>query len=183
MENGCTSKPRVINSDTAEKTSASVNEKLTSNENDGFTNVNNKRKNQGKKNTNSGTRQNVKVGGIPVSVLHYSIPRKYLAKPRSFMGSCELEITVVILVRDRCPRGKALHTQASSAELNVTDEKKMIRRHPGSDIRPYTKKIKVTSSVYTHELSAQERHFACIRERRLVRNSLSTEQEIQFWER
>ncbi|GKC07964.1 ATPase, F1/V1/A1 complex, alpha/beta subunit [Tanacetum coccineum] len=64
LENGCTSKPRVINSDTTEKTSASVNEKLTSNENDGFTNVNNKMKNQGKKNTNSGTRQNVKVGGI-----------------------------------------------------------------------------------------------------------------------
>nr|GEW00461.1 hypothetical protein [Tanacetum cinerariifolium] len=63
VDNGCTSKPRVINVDTAEKSSASAKEKLTGGDNDGFTNVNHKRKNLRKKSTNSGTQQNVKIGG------------------------------------------------------------------------------------------------------------------------
>nr|GEW38115.1 hypothetical protein [Tanacetum cinerariifolium] len=63
VDNGCTSKPRVINVDTAEKSSASAKEKLTGGDNDGFTNVNHKRKNMWKKSTNSGSQQNVKVGG------------------------------------------------------------------------------------------------------------------------
>ncbi|GJU12167.1 RNA-directed DNA polymerase, eukaryota, reverse transcriptase zinc-binding domain protein [Tanacetum coccineum] len=58
--NGCTNKPKVINVDTAEK--ASVNEKMSCSEKDSFTNVNYKRKNQVKKNTNIRTQQNKKIG-------------------------------------------------------------------------------------------------------------------------
>ncbi|GJT07882.1 ATPase, F1/V1/A1 complex, alpha/beta subunit [Tanacetum coccineum] len=58
--NGCTNKPKVINVDTAEK--ASVNEKMSGSEKDSFTNVNYKRKNQVKKNTNIRTQQNEKIG-------------------------------------------------------------------------------------------------------------------------